>query len=542
MMGDPYATSAFLDSSCFSILYPLYHNPEIMNNQQHLNPLYPAAATAPREAGSYRIGPTHQRDILSNAVGIPRQLPISFATAAQASAQAAKASAQASIQAQGVKRGSAGRTNRSKLEAPINSSFISRMYSAQVPNQCFPANLLVNALEKELKILNADDYFINHLFPMKLMPLGMTDETVIAKLSISHEGEPSIWNEARHCFRSTPSSLKEDNLAGWLNSIGTTLEKAFKCDLLRLWSHRSCETPPIGASSSVKRKPDLILLDKKYHDELQGHPHQQIDWAFIRAIAEVTSSSHISKRMTDSINAKAYLMFLCQYNRRFVVALSFTSAPEESFRLTVTDREGQIYWTVGLNVARGKERSILFLRILVVLMFGSSADIGLDPNVEIDHNGKCVAITVEGKRFEVLDLIYGLNSVVGRGTRIWAVMQGGVRYTLKDCWIQHERVHSEISILRKITDDKKFTGRVPSLFCGGDVQINGTVDNTERYRSDFPGWSSEGQRVHRRLVCSPIGEPLTNYRSKQEFLKAIISIINSASLCSQRVLNLILSF
>ena len=177
MMGDPYSTSAFLDSSCFSILYPLYHNPEIMNNQQHLNPLYPEAATAPREAGSNCIGPTHQRDILSNAVGIPQQVPISFATAAQA----AQASTQASAHAQGIKCGSAGRTNRSKLEAPINSSFISRMYSAQVPNQSFPENLLVNVLEKELKILNANDYFINHLFPMKLMPLGMTDHTLYAQ-------------------------------------------------------------------------------------------------------------------------------------------------------------------------------------------------------------------------------------------------------------------------------------------------------------------------------------------------------------------------
>ena len=59
-------------------------------------------------------------------------------------------------------------------------------------------------------------------------------------------------------------------------------------------------------------------------------PNKQVDWAFIRAIAEVMRSQSISKRMTDSINLKAYLMFLCQYNRQFVVALSFTAAKKSS--------------------------------------------------------------------------------------------------------------------------------------------------------------------------------------------------------------------
>ena len=160
-------------------------------------------------------------------------------------------------------------------------------------------------------------------------------------------------------------------------------------------------------------------------------PNKQVDWAFICAIAEVTRSQSISKRMTDSINSKAYLMFLCQYNQWFVVALSFTAAEKQSFRLTITDREGQVYWTVGLFAARSKEHSILFLRILVVLMFGRSTDLGLDPNIEIDSTGKCAAITVQEKRFEVVDLIYFLDSVVGRGTRIWAVMHEGERYVLK---------------------------------------------------------------------------------------------------------------
>ena len=425
-MGDPYATSAFLDSSCFSLLYPLYNNPDIMNRQRpYPTPVQQHRAPPSKRVAPHHIGPTGQREILSNAVGIVP--PSAFATAAQAQAQGEIT----------VKPGQAC------LEAlPLDSTFISRMYSGQIPNQSFPANHLVAALDRELKrnTIEADDYFINHLFPASRLPSGMGDQAIMEELSKPHEGKPPIWNKKGECFRDTPSSLNEKELAVWLNGIGTTLGKAFGHEPIRLWTHISCDDAPVG--SNIKRKPDLILLDKKYYDTM-SKSIEKVDWAFIRAITEVTSSQKMSQRIIDTVNTKSYLMYLCQYNRRFVIALSFTAAVGQSFRLTVTDREGQVKWTVGLNGARSEERATLFLRILVFLMFGTPASIGLDPNVEIDGTtGKCVAITLQEKRFEVVDIIYSLDSIVGRGTRVWVVMYNGVRYALKDCWIQHECVDS----------------------------------------------------------------------------------------------------
>jgi hypothetical protein len=520
MMGDPFATSAFLDSSCFSILYPLYHhNSDFMfrNQPQAPYPNQQYLAPPPKWDPHLRIGPTDQGKILSHAVGINPTLLAA---------------------AKDKKRGRATQvTGPGGLKVPsINSSFISRIYSAQIPNQAFPAYQLPAALTRELQhhIDIADDYFINHLFPEKSLPLGMSDEAIFQALSISDNRKTSICNGEGHLLQ-TPSALKEEELANWLNSIGTTVGNAFNKKPLRFWSHFSCDTPSIGASSTVQRKPDLVLLDEKHYGGLNGN-FKQIDWAFIRAFAEVTSQSSISQRMIDSINSKSYLMFLCQYDRRFVVAISFTSSVDESFRLTVTDREGQIRWTVDLN-SRSEERAKLFFRILVMLMFGRPLDIGLDPNIEIDDNGKCAAITFEEKRFEVEALIYSLDSIVGRGTRVWKVKNGGARYTLKDCWIQSERVGSEILMLKKIGKDKEIatSGCVPSLYCGGEVQIEDITDTTGKYRTGMPKWSKSGQRVHRRLVCSPIGGELTGYRSKQEFIKAISTIICSTSLCSQRV-------
>ncbi|KAF8800195.1 hypothetical protein BYT27DRAFT_7263094 [Phlegmacium glaucopus] len=86
-------------------------------------------------------------------------------------------------------------------------------------------------------------------------------------------------------------------------------------------------------------------------------------------------------------------------------------------------------------------------------MFRTLADIGLDPNIKIDSTGKCVAITIEDKHFEVAGLLYSLNSVVGCGTWIWVVTYGGVYYILKDSWIQHEHVDSEISMAGEDADE-----------------------------------------------------------------------------------------
>ncbi|KAF8811706.1 hypothetical protein BYT27DRAFT_7088968, partial [Phlegmacium glaucopus] len=184
-------------------------------------------------------------------------------------------------------------------------------------------------------------------FPLECSPFGVSDQLILKMLSKPHNGKPVMWNEAEHCFRDMPSTFRENDLAAWLNNIGTIMGQVFGCEILHLWSHRSCDTPPIG--SLIERKPDLILLDKKYYEELQD-PNKQTDWAFIHGFAEVTRLEGASKQMIGAINAKLYLMFLCQFDQRFALALLFTS--DEAVQLTVTDREGQICWNMGLKSAQ----------------------------------------------------------------------------------------------------------------------------------------------------------------------------------------------
>lgn len=407
----------------------------------------------------------------------------------------------------------------------VSTSFISRMYSAQLPHHSITPELLGVALEKELAptLVPADDDFIDLMFPHSRSPITEPDNDVVLSLSQTIGQRPALWDDKSHVL--TLPAFTEKGIAAWLNHIGEYLEQLVGHKPLRRWSHRNCDTPPVGAC--IKRKPDVILLDDELHTELEKNPSKPTDWCFIRSFAEVTKSPDPSRRLIDTVNAKTYLSFLCQPNRRFAIALSFTGGP--SFTLKITDREGQIWWSTAINSGRNKKHVGMFLRILAFLMFGTLSDIGLDPNVHIDRNGNCTGITVGDKLFAVEKIIYKLESVVGRGTQVWIVSHDGATYTLKDCWIQDRRVDSEVSMLEKISTADKLKNRVPGFFCGGDVEIDGEVDCTGQYREELTGpLRSLTRRTHRRLVCTPIGESLISFRSKKEFINIMKSIITSA--------------
>jgi hypothetical protein len=156
-------------------------------------------------------------------------------------------------------------------------------------------------------------------------------------------------------------------------------------------------------------------------------------------------------------------------------------------------------------------------------MFGSPEDVGLDPHFEINPlNGHIVAVECENRRFEVLKRIHALPTLFGRGTQVWIVAHKGIRYIMKDSWVREDRNNNEVAHLRKMLSHKELKDRVPTLICGGDVVVNGFKDSTQRYRS-----ARCTHRIHRRIVTSPVGESITSFKTKKEFIRVLISIIES---------------
>ena len=151
-------------------------------------------------------------------------------------------------------------------------------------------------------------------------------------------------------------------------------------------------------------------------------------------------------------------------------------------------------------------------------MFGTDADIGLDPHYEVNEvTGKVAAITVDNKCFEAEKMIYSLDSLVSWGTCVWIVKHNGRFFVLKDCWIQSDRVESEKKFLTAISTlpDDNIKNFVPTIICDGDVIINGIPNNT-----GLVGVLREW--VHCCMVCLPVGESLHKFRTK-EFIGALIN-------------------
>jgi hypothetical protein len=155
-------------------------------------------------------------------------------------------------------------------------------------------------------------------------------------------------------------------MTNWLNEIGDAMAHATGKQHFRVWSCHNRNTPPGG--SNIKQKPDLILIDKKYHDCLKGEKGNSSDWCFIQAFVEMTSMemAKCKNQMIDHINAKSYLMFLSQPHRRFAIALAFTGSGHVS--LTITNHEGQVH-LFGVPLKNGRKfHAQAFFKIMAFLM------------------------------------------------------------------------------------------------------------------------------------------------------------------------------
>jgi hypothetical protein len=381
---------------------------------------------------------------------------------------------------------------------------------------------LNDALRKELdgNTLNTNSNFLEQLLPPENLPFPV-DEDLLRKLSASIDATAPIWNDVKSCFHQPPMDFGEVAVCEWLNNIGATMGSVYGRQCRRVWWTGYCGKP-LQVDPSILRKPVLILLDRSDCDRIIQKNASGTEWAFVKSLAEVQTPDAV---LTDSIAAKSYLTFLCQSHRRFTISLSFINAKKGQFSITVTDRAGQIRVNTIDLMGPSVENGLFLLSILAFLMFGSPEDIGLDPAFKINPaNGQVIAIECENRRFEVVECIHALRSLFGRGTQVWIVTENGVKYIMKDSWVRENRIHNEVAHLSRMKDHKELKDRVPTLICGGDVVINGVKDSTQRYRS-----ARCSHRIHRRTVTSPVGEPVTSFKSKKEFIRVIISIIDSES-------------
>jgi hypothetical protein len=406
---------------------------------------------------------------------------------------------------------------------PLTSGTSSlRIQTGQVPGDILASCKLLAALQTELEnnvIDTVSGQLVDNLFPAEGCPINIKDTGLTKSLT-----SRKLWDRNNGKLF-PPRDYKEHTVCDWLNLIAGVMAKHLSRPVKRKWYAGGSTKPPSG--SDYNRKPDLSLLDSKYLESVQKSD-DRIDWRFIRSISEVTNEKNLPIRLTNTITAKSFVMFACQFDRRFVPALSFVG--DGRIMLTVTDREGQMRFDCGNLRQPNLEASSNLLRILYYLMFEDVSYSGLDPHFSCDKkSGSVISVEVEGKRFELIQRIYTLEKLLGRGTKVWIASHESNHYIVKDSWIQANRVESEIGHLQHMLGCPELQGLVPQLFCGGDVIINGRPDFTGAYRTAAHGKVS-ARRLHRRVVTSPIGEPITNFNSKKEFISCLIDVITGKAL------------
>jgi hypothetical protein len=380
---------------------------------------------------------------------------------------------------------------------------------------------LAQLLHKELEDsrTNGAD-FIPLIFPDQFLPIPI-DNKLFEKLASA-----KVWNKKKQKLFSEPSSYSEDDVALWLNSLAKDIAKCFtNLKVKRFWYAGNKMIAPQG--SSILRKPDIVLLNAKDFAKVTSSkkaPHEEkTQWAMFYALGETTAESRSPPRMLDTVDGKSYIIFTVQHDRRFVPALCFNGSNDWS--LTITDRQGQLF--SGMMSLRGIRYVGSFLRILISLMFGEEKVLGLDPNMNRDTNHHISSVFIGGVSYSIRRNIYSLQSLLGRGTKVWIVTKDSKNYILKDAWVQASRVENENKHLTKIQGIPVLKGKVPTLVAGEDVLIDGHSDDTLWYRVGLG--QDDDYRVHRRVLTSDIGTSITTFTSKAEFIKAMIDIVRSTS-------------
>jgi hypothetical protein len=394
-------------------------------------------------------------------------------------------------------------------------------------------------MDKELKDATVQNAGLaTALFPDAYLPITI-DAELVEKLVPPGTSARATRRQPtpKSILLNPPEFWTENNIAGWLNSIGDALENMYPllgtylgadgqqvAIAKRRWSPR-CHGSTLDGSP-IRRKPDAILVDQIYNSEAE-----EITWQRVHAVGEVTVTERKnSKTIKETVRQKSFLMLTSQANRCFTICLDFTC---DSFTLTVMDRVGLVH----SETLKVQEKPCTLLRIIVGLMFGRPSDIGYDETLECDGDGVVKSLVVGGKKYQVEEELFRSESVRGRATKCWRVSrsEGGVvdRFVVKDSWVDIRRTQSEIMTLTRIRSDRLCEGQgVPHLVCGEDVRVpTGShlapifvIDSTARRRVTLAKGEDE-ERVHRRLLMGPVGTRITNFRSLKELVGAFIDVV-----------------
>jgi hypothetical protein len=402
----------------------------------------------------------------------------------------------------------------------------------------------------------ATEWVCKALFPDKFLPVPFNDACL--------DDIPECWDKSRHQFSNLPETMGEQDIQNWLNHLAHTLgvqhglieekepeEILSACDDEdagvdrvdsgtekkgfvianaedRSFSNVSHNKAPSGGHRL--RKPDIVLINRNLRHFLKDNNYRP-RWHQVEAIVEVSASASRNS-MLRQILEKAALMFESQPFRRFAIGLVLRGIPSKNtaeFSFTLVDRAGSCRtdWVPisgydALNLAR----------IVFALSYAKPKFLGIDTSMTVDLSGNVTKIKVKDQEFNVIKHIYSSLILFGRGTHVFLVQdKDGKSHILKDAWLLADHGISEIDILSTISDAlkndpsinaQKYQSMHPRFVVGEEME-----DSTNTHRGRLANTPPE--RLHRRVVTGPVGDPLTSFRSREEFVQVLLDCVDCKS-------------
>ncbi|KAI5989728.1 hypothetical protein EDD15DRAFT_2113642, partial [Pisolithus albus] len=211
-----------------------------------------------------------------------------------------------------------------------------------------------------------------------------------------------------------------------------------------------------------------------------------------------------------------------QPNRVFSYSLAFCNG---QYRLYMYDRAGGVYsrW-YDLH-----ESPIALLRILCAAAFAPTSWLGIDDTFDRRLHP---VITIDDTRYFIIAKCSSSCIIRGRATHVWFVTtsvppsDSDDIFIIKDSWVNEERKLSEAQILEELNYHN--IECVPKVVKACTVQRDGQEDSTslrcpEAFMSHFN--RQYDHRVHRRLILTPAGCPITHAESPLEVVTCLLDLV-----------------
>jgi Fungal protein kinase len=331
----------------------------------------------------------------------------------------------------------------------------------------------------------------------------------------------------------------------WLNNIASNLSAVHKiADNPSGWCDHSFDstTTTKGPSGGyMLHRPDICVIDRVNQHDSRQTQKEQLHWCKVYAFIDVTANNlNPLQNVLQQITQKAACIFDMQPHRRFACTVGIIGEPTNlQFTFAVVDHVGLTYTPLTIISSHS---GITFLKIIFAFCFAKPDAIGWDLIMKVDpKTNELMSITVTGcecnsttsttHTFNIIKLLHSSLILYGRGTRVWIVKDWqGSFYVLKDSWILAANVVSEIEFIKHIEktikedqDGYLFQYACPRYIVGQDHVWS--MDTVRGMLIDkVPAC------YQRRIVMAMIGDPITSFHSKQEFVSTCLDLVNGMSL------------